>query len=1149
MLESSDPADLGSTRRLAIGKVALVVALATINFCDRWHRAQTMPLADRHNYEETYAYSLSLLAGKGFHNLAVPPTPEAEPIAQFLAKQSDHVSREQFETFLAHPGAQDYDADAGEHNFWASSRILDQYVVAGLWRVFGIRWQAVFLFAAAMSTLSCLFVFLIARRIGGNYWTGVIAAVLYFASPLGSYLETWSLRDASPLWFAAAGFWFLFCVVDRGGRLSTRGESKSTSQATWLTGRWVASSAALGIVAMIGIGWRPDVLLLVVYLGFALLVMSRVRGLSWKSIAASGAAYIAGAIFCHAAIFALSSERVLDPQNGFQNAVYADFSRSNLLQIENTFQIQRCDRATLFLARQYDQAHHPGAAPLAYKGPGFSQDCRAIFLQQMRYNAFHWLAGFPAVYWKALNGLIVPDAFETRSFKELKQDRLPALQWLHRSMLNGVSQALPWFFLFGVAAALLLRAADFGRGRTQAVLLVGLSIVHTAALLLVLPEQKHCGVLLLPLTVLGAIGIRTAIALLQPAHWKQLFDRSFLPARRTWITAGAAVAAAFALSLAICYVVSKHERANLIAAIQSAARTGKLARETLHGDKVFSVRWLPGDTNHAVGYLLKLSPASKSTTLVCRQVHFPQDWCWARVLETTHVLRPNREQYFFVTCDQGEEYGDPRPYSCSVTVEGESRIESCQRIDLSGWKRLPVSTVFCEGDSSPGSPRSIAGNSIMRWPNWPAQRSLADDDWRTAQRDAHDSLFVGPQPPAPRCRPLEHLVARSSADGNFQIAISDGRKFLPGPFTYQSPKSWSNLVSGDFTGDGMEDLLGRSRDGSWWLGSANGNAATFRKITFDLPNSAIDYIGVGDFNGDGIDDVAIRLTDGSWWIGLSDGVRFQIGKLPRWPANVAPQNICIGDFNGDGRADIAGFDPKTRQWIVSTFDGAAFLTNDWGALGSGAGWRHILAADFNGDGRTDVAAWNPATGEWMLGQSDGKRFVFHAAGTWPTDADWQFVSTGRFTADSRCGIVGFDRKSGRIAIATLEKSEAAQGATPKLVTRILPGNAAFARGMFVGCFNGDERDNFAAVDSGGAIWLGILDRNSIRYEKWGTWPNAAHLDDMRVMSFWRQESQGAAKADSSRPIATAAGPNLMRTAFSDRSTAIDPARADKAVRR
>ena len=102
---------------------------------------------------------------------------------------------------------------------------------------------------------------------------------------------------------------------------------------------------------MFGIGWRPDIFLVVVYLGFSLLVLSWVRGLPWRQMLSGLAMFAVGAICCHAAIFALSSERELDSQNGFQNAVYADFSRANLLQIENSFQIQRCDRATLFLAR------------------------------------------------------------------------------------------------------------------------------------------------------------------------------------------------------------------------------------------------------------------------------------------------------------------------------------------------------------------------------------------------------------------------------------------------------------------------------------------------------------------------------------------------------------------------------------------------------------------------------------------------------------------------------------------------------------------------------------------------------------------------------------------------------------------------------
>ncbi|HEX3997602.1 MAG TPA: FG-GAP-like repeat-containing protein [Pirellulales bacterium] len=1092
------------SRLISFGSAALVVALLGLHFSERWHRAQSMPLADRHNYEQTYAYSLSILGGNGFHNLAVPPTPEGKPLERFLAKESDRVTPEQFQAFLANPGPANYDADAGEHNYWASSRILDQYVVAGLWRLFGIRWQAVFLFAAAMSTLSCFFVFLIARRIGGSYWIGLIAGVLYFASPLTGYLETWSLRDASPLWFAAAGFCVLFCVVD---------PVRSTA-------RRIAASAALGVVAMIGIGWRPDVLLLVLYIGFSLLVLSFARRLPWTLIAASVAVYGLAAIGCHAAIFALSSERELDSQNGFQNAVYADFSRANLLEIENSFQIQRCDRATLFLTREYEHTQNPDAAPLPYKGHGFSQICRSIFLQELRYNAFRLVQSFPRVYWKSLAGLMVPGAFETQNAEQLRQGRLPGMERVYRAVLDPISGALPWLFLLGLAVV-----TTVGQARPQAFILGGLSVVQSVALLLVLPEQKHCGILILPMAVLGAIGIRSLAAILRPATWKGLLQSAnggrnpgtWRSIRQNPIAAGAAACVAiYGLAMLVSYEVSVHERRTLIAAIQEVARTSVPAPETLRGDKVFSIERLPGESPDPTGYLLKISAGSNPGEIVCRHIHFPQDWCWPRALETAHRLRQNREQFFFVTCEQGERFGDPRPYSCSAFLTGDAKIESCRRVDLKHWSRLPVSTVFYDGQNSPGSPRSCENNSVMRWANWPVLRSFSDD-WQVMQAYARKSLFVGPQPIAPLSRPIEHLAACNGGKESWEIAINDGRKFEPAELSYWAPREWSLLASGDFNGDGMTDMIVRATDGSWWLGLANGNSIAFRSCPIDLPNAPIDYLGAGDFNGDDIDDLAVRFADGQWWIGLSDGQGFKFRPWGRWTAPISPRNIRIADFNGDGRADIGGFDTKSGQWLVSQSDGETFSTRVWGTFEPSVPWQHILAADFSGKGRTDVAAWNPATGDWMLGQSDGHRFNCRAAGKWTVDANWQYVSTGRFGQDARQGIVGLDKKSGRLAIATLD---AVISAAPQFTTRLLPSHPALEGGIYAGCFNGDARDNLAGWTRSGEIWLGILDGNSIRYEKRGQWPAAAHLTDARVISFWREPSAAAA------PVAVADRPRV-----------------------
>jgi hypothetical protein len=1064
------------SRLITAGNISLVIGLLALHFAARWHHAQTMPLADRHNYERAYIYSLSVLAGRGFHDWPLAESSEAAPIARFLAKQSDQITDEEFAEFQRSSSPTDRDDGMDDHDRWASSRILDHYVIAGLWRLFGIRWDIVFLFGVAMSTVTCLFIFLLGRRLGGSYWAGLASGILFFAAPLASYLETWSLRDSSPLWFAAAGFWFLFCVVDRVPPLSSR--------------RQLTACAGLGFVAMVGAGWRPDVFVSALLLGLSMVVLFRLHGMQWRRILASVAMFGVSAWACHTAILALTTEPVVDSQNGFHMAAYADFSRANLLKIENSFQIHRCDRETLFVARQYEKSHHPDPPPLPYIGSRYSTICRAMFLDEFRYNAFQWAIKFPAVYWKALNGLIVPGAFETLDRDQLHQARLPSLQWAYRTVLDPITDRLPWLFVLGV-----LVATAFGSARPQAALLAAFSVLQAAALLLVLPEQKHLAAMQLPLCVLGGIGLWTIAKLLCPSNWPRFVQFVGWRPSRAWLAIALALALSWGTICGVAYFVSVRERQNLIGDIEAAARDATPAPETLHGDRVFSVHILPGSAADSTGYLLRIVAGADPGALLCRHIHFPQDWCWPRVLETTHRLNPGREQFFFVTCLQGSEIGDPRPYSCFVTLDGDAHIVSASRVDLKHWQRLQVSTVFYEGQTSPGSPRVAAESSVMRWPNWPAIRWLADDA-ATLKRMAHDAIYVGPQPlPAPS-QPLEHLIARDESTGLWQIAVCDGRRFQPAILNYWAPREWSFLATGNFNGDGLTDFVGCCTDGSWWLGRANGNNVEFKPCDVGLAGIKLDYLGVGDFNGDGIDDIAVRSAgDNQWWIGISDGSRFSFHAWGQSSPSVPPEQVRIADFNGDGRADIAEFNPRTGDWIVSLSDGARLNKSNWGSWDSAVARRHLFTADFSGDGRTDVAAWNPCSGQWEVGVSDGKRFDFRRAGNWPADVDWQHVQTGRFGKDGRRGIIGLDKKSQRLAIAEFDGQ--------RFTTRYLPTHEALDDHLFVGRFSGGDRDDIAGLTKNHDIWVGTLEGDSIRYDKWGAWPDAERLVDYRVIGFWR----------------------------------------------
>ena len=170
----------------------------------------------------------------------------------------------------------------------------------------------------------------------------------------------------------------------------------------------------------------PDVFLSVLYIGFSLTALAWLRGMNWRQILGGTAIYALAAWSCMAAIRSLTTEPAVNSQNGFHMAAYADFSRANLLKIENSFQIHRCDRETLFLARQREQATNPDGPPLPYIGSRYSLVCRSLFFEELKYNAFWFVAKFPEVYWKALDGLKTPGAFETLDDEQLRQGRLAA---------------------------------------------------------------------------------------------------------------------------------------------------------------------------------------------------------------------------------------------------------------------------------------------------------------------------------------------------------------------------------------------------------------------------------------------------------------------------------------------------------------------------------------------------------------------------------------------------------------------------------------------------------------------------------------------------------------------------------------------------
>ena len=193
-----------------------------------------------------------------------------------------------------------------------------------------------------------------------------------------------------------------------------------------------------------------------------------------------------------------------------------------------------------------------------------------------------------------------------------------------------------------------------------------------------------------------------------------------------------------------------------------------------------------------------------------------------------------------------------------------------------------------------------------------------------------------------------------------------------------APTSWHVVGTGDFNGDGKADILWRNDSGaiSDWLGTSSGgftnndtNAAGFAPTSWTVA-------GTGDFNGDGIDDILWRNTSTG---ALSDWLGNANGGFTNNDANAAgwaPTNwsiAAVGDFNGDGRADILWRSDTgaISDWLGTSSGG--FTNNDANAAGwAPTSWHIAAIGDFNGDATDDIL-WRSDTGaisDW-LGTTNG----------------------------------------------------------------------------------------------------------------------------------------------------------------------------------
>jgi hypothetical protein len=273
---------------------------------------------------------------------------------------------------------------------------------------------------------------------------------------------------------------------------------------------------------------------------------------------------------------------------------------------------------------------------------------------------------------------------------------------------------------------------------------------------------------------------------------------------------------------------------------------------------------------------------------------------------------------------------------------------------------------------------------------------------------------------------------------------------------------------GDFNGDFADDVAWLDARGRIWVSPATGQTE-FRGVSEwgALPaGQRWQTITVGDFDSDGRSDIAARnARTGAWWVALSTGSGFTAARVfGAWSRSVPWDNIVVADFDGNGTSDIAGRNPWTGQFFVSSSDGGRFTTTSSARLNPGL-FRSLSEADFNGDGRADFASRNIASGAWTVVLSEGARFgrpqVF---GGWSKTVAWNTITLGDFDRDGRADIAARNPRTGDWIVS--------RSTGRSFVTAPFGGFGRPVKGetIVAGDFNNDGKTDIASRDPRSGVW-------------------------------------------------------------------------------
>ncbi|MFD4176602.1 FG-GAP-like repeat-containing protein [Streptomyces anulatus] len=261
----------------------------------------------------------------------------------------------------------------------------------------------------------------------------------------------------------------------------------------------------------------------------------------------------------------------------------------------------------------------------------------------------------------------------------------------------------------------------------------------------------------------------------------------------------------------------------------------------------------------------------------------------------------------------------------------------------------------------------------------------------------------------------------------------------------------SQVASGDFNGDGKEDIAAFYDNGPSTEGSnrsslfafySNGTGFAEPKRVWSTPGGftwSKSQLTAGDFTGDGKDDLAVLYDTGasdtgaitSLYTFTSTGTGFSSPKKT-WTTpggfTWSKSKVTSGDYNGDGKDDVAVFyDTGTSDTgqvsslytFNSTGTGFANPRKTWTTTG-GFTWSagQVTSGDYDKDGKDDIAVFYNS-GKSADGKFVSSLYTFSSNGTAFDNPRKTWTSSGSFNWNASKLTSGDYSGDGRDDIAVL----------------------------------------------------------------------------------------------------------------------------------